>query len=263
MTHMTTSTLPSPIAKPRKAVPTRYETDESKYVGPHRWQIQWWARIVRRLWRHRAYTQWLTQACSRIEIFGEEHLAEINGPCVFVANHQSHVDTLLAHAALPEAIRSRIYFGAAQDRWFVKGKKKLTLKPWYQSLALGNFPILRGGGAGALSYAHWLLQHGQHVFLFPEGTRATNDELGAFKHGATILALENGVPVVPMYLAGLREIRPKGSRDIQRGRASVEFLSPLRFPPGSDVAKSTAVIREQMQHMHRRYDAKAPILQTA
>ena len=124
---MTAATLPSPRVKPRKAIPTRYETDDSKYVGPHRWQIQWWARIVRRLWRHRAYTQWLTQACSRIEIFGEEHLAGIDGPCVFVANHQSHIDTLLAHAALPEAIRSRVYFGAAQDRWFVKGKKKLTL----------------------------------------------------------------------------------------------------------------------------------------
>jgi 1-acyl-sn-glycerol-3-phosphate acyltransferase len=260
MTHMTT---PSPIVKTRKSVPTRYETDESKYVGPHRWQIQWWARIVRRLWRQRAYTQWLTQACSRIEIFGEEHLAAIDGPCVFVANHQSHIDTLLAHAALPEAIRSRLYFGAAQDRWFVKGKKKLTLKPWYQSLALGNFPILRGGGADALAYAHWLLQRGQHVFLFPEGTRATSDELGAFKHGATILALENGVPIVPLYLAGLREIRPKGRLEVQRGPASVEFMSPLRFPTGSDVAATTAVIRERMQRVHRRHETKTPVVKAA
>jgi 1-acyl-sn-glycerol-3-phosphate acyltransferase len=260
---MTATALPAFLVKHRKTVPTLYETDESKYAGPHRWQIQWWARIARRLWRKRAYTRWLTQACSRIEIFGEEHLAGIDGPCVFIANHQSHIDTLLAHAALPEAIRSRIYFGAAQDRWFVKGKRKLTLKPWYQSLALGNFPILRGGGAGALSYAHWLLQHGQHVFLFPEGTRATSDELGAFKHGATILALENGVPVVPMYLAGLREIRPKGSREVQRGPASVEFLSPLRFSSGSDVAASTAAIREQMQRVHRRYAVKAPVVKAA
>jgi 1-acyl-sn-glycerol-3-phosphate acyltransferase len=261
---MTATVLASPIVKPRKSVPTCYETDESKYAGPHHWQIQWWARIVRRLWRQRAYTQWLTQACSQIEIFGEEHLATIDGPCVFIANHQSHIDTLLAHAALPEAVRSRLYFGAAQDRWFVKGKKKLTLKPWYQSLALGNFPILRGGGADALAYAHWLLRHGQHVFLFPEGTRATSDELGVFKHGATLLALENDVPIVPLYLAGLREIRPKGSRDVRRGLASVEFLSPLRFAPNSDVAAATAVIRERMQSVHRRYQqAIAPVEKAA
>jgi len=260
---MTATALASPIVKAHKSVPTLYETDKSKYAGPHRWQIQGWARIVRRLWRQRAYTRWLTQACSRIEIFGEEHLAGVDGPCVFVANHQSHIDTLLAHAALPEAIRSRIYFGAAQDRWFVQGKKKLTLQPWYQSLALGNFPILRGGGANALAYAHWLLQRGQHVFLFPEGTRATSDELGAFKHGATLLALENGVPLVPMYLAGLREIRPKGSREVRRGCATVEFLSPFRFPPGSDVAASTAMIRERLQSVHRRYQAPAPVVQAA
>jgi 1-acyl-sn-glycerol-3-phosphate acyltransferase len=56
-------------------------------------------------------------------------------------------------------------------------------------------------------------------FCFRKG-RATSDELGAFKHGATILALENGVPVVPMYLAGLREIRPKGSARSNAGRTA-------------------------------------------
>ena len=45
-----------------KKVPTLYETDESRYVGPHRWQIQWWARTVRRLMEHRAYTRWLRAA---------------------------------------------------------------------------------------------------------------------------------------------------------------------------------------------------------
>jgi 1-acyl-sn-glycerol-3-phosphate acyltransferase len=251
---MTIATLDANATRrQRKAVPTCYETDESKYVGPHRWQIQWWARIARRLWRRRAYTRWLNQACSRVEIVGAEHLDGLTGPCVFVANHQSHVDTLLAHAALPESIRSRIYFGAAQDRWFVKGKKKLVLKPWYQSLALGNFPILRGGGADALAYAHWLLARGQHVFLFPEGTRAVSDELGPFKHGATLLAIANGVPIVPMYLGGLRNIRPKGSREVVRGPASVEFLAPIRLPYDADVAAATARVRDALQAVHHRH----------
>ena len=164
---MTTALASSP-SKSRKAVPTRYETDESKYVGPHRWH-PWWARIVRRLWRKRAYTQWLTRACSRIEIFGAEHLEGIDGPCVRREPPEPHrhvagtccvtrsdsLANLLRRSAGP-LVRQR--------------QKELTLKPWYQSLALGNFPILRGGGAGC-THAHWLLQHGQHVFLFPEGTR--------------------------------------------------------------------------------------------
>ncbi len=234
-----------------KKVPTLYEADERKYVGPHRWQIQWWAKSVRRIMERRAYTRWLEAACEEIQVNGLEHLDGIEGPCVFIANHTSHLDTLLVHDVMPRAIRRRLYFGAAQDRWFVKGKKKLELKPWYQSLVLGNFPILRGGGARALSYAHWLLRKRQHVFLFPEGTRATGDELGEFKMGAALLALENDVPVVPLYLCGLRAIRPKGSREAVRGSAGVEILAPVRFSPGSDPASATALLQSRLNAVHR------------
>jgi len=233
-----------------KKVPTLYEADESKYVGPHRWQIQPWARAVRRLMRPRVYTRWVDQACEDIEVVGIERLAELDGPAIFIANHQSHLDTLVVHAAVPERIRSRLYFGAAQDRWFVKGKKKLTLKPWYQSLVLGNFPILRGGGKRALSYAGWLLSRRQHVFLFPEGTRATGRDLGEFKHGATLLALELGVPVVPLHLGGLQDMRPKGQREVRRGVARVEFLDPVHFAHDTDVESATALLRNRLNDAH-------------
>ena len=246
------STTPEALVSIRsKKVPTLYEADESKYVGPHRWQIQWWAKGVRRLMEQRAYTRWLDAACAEIHVNGLEHLEDIQGPCVFIANHTSHLDTLLVHGVMPRAVRRRLFFGAAQDRWFVKGKKKLELQPWYQSLVLGNFPILRGGGARALSYAHWLLQNDQHVFLFPEGTRATGDELGEFKMGAALLALENDVPVVPLYLSGLRSIRPKGSREVVRGTAGVEILAPVRFSPGSDPAAATALLQSRLNAVHR------------
>jgi 1-acyl-sn-glycerol-3-phosphate acyltransferase len=236
-----------------KKVPTLYEADESKYAGPHRWQISMWARTVRRLWRYRAYTRWAKQAFSHIDVVGAEHLATLYGPCIFIANHQSHLDTILVHAVLPEKVRSRIYFGAAQDRWFVKGKKKLVLKPWYQSLALGNFPILRGGGTRALAYARWLLDRRQHVFLFPEGTRATSTELGEFKHGAAILALEAGVPVVPIYIAGLQKIRPKGTREAVRGVGGIEILEPVRFSADSDFTAATRLLQDRLGDVHARH----------
>ncbi len=239
-----------------KKVPTLYEADESKYVGPHRWQIRGWARLARRLMRQRAYTRWVDQACEGIDVVGAEHLAELDGPAIFIANHSSHLDTLVVHAAAPEAVRSRLYFGAAQDRWFVKGKKKLVLQPWYQSLVLGNFPILRGGGKRALSYAAWLLGKRQHVFLFPEGTRATGDSLGEFKHGATLLALQLGVPVVPIHLGGLQAMRPKGQREVTRGRPRVEFLKPVSFSEGSDVAAATALLRDRLNRVHQEQQAR-------
>ena len=243
----------APVSIRSRKVPTLYETDESKYVGPHRWQIQWWAKGIRRAMERRAYTRWLEAACADIQVNGLEHLRHLDGPCVFIANHTSHLDTLLIHGVMPRSIRRRLFFGAAQDRWFVRGKKKLELQPWYQSLVLGNFPILRGGGARALSYAHWLLEKKQHVFLFPEGTRAVGDELGQFKMGAALLAIENDIPVVPLYLSGLQAIRPKGSREVRPGRAGVDILAPVRFSPGSDPAAATALLQERLNAVHRRY----------
>lgn len=239
-----------------KKVPQLYEQDAARYAGPHRWQIHSWAKQVRRAWRYRAYTRWFEQAVEHVEVHGMENLKDIDGPCVFIANHSSHLDTIVTQKILPEAIRNKLFYGAAQDRWFVKGKKKLELKPWYQSLALGTFPILRGGGAKALEYAGWLLEKQQHVFLFPEGTRATADILGEFKHGATLLAMQQGVPIVPIYLAGLRDLRPKGSREVNKGKVHVEILPQVSFSPGSDVAAATQCLHRRMSRVHAKY-AKA------
>ena len=117
--------------------------------------------------RPSAYTQWLQQAFTEVEVIGAQHLESVQGPCILVGNHASHLDTLMVDAALPQALRERTFFGAAQDRWFVKGKAKRELQPWYQSFVLGNFPIMRGGGKNALAYAHWLLKKQRCVFLFP------------------------------------------------------------------------------------------------
>ena len=239
-----------------KKVPTLYETDESKYAGPNKLQVQWWARLVRRAFRFHGYTRWLNQACSDLHVSGLENLDGLEGPCIFIANHQSHIDTLVVDAAIPESIRRRLFFGAAQDRWFIKGKKKMSLKPWYQSLVMGNFPILRGGGKRALSYASWLLERGEHVFLFPEGTRAMAGDLGEFKHGATLLAQQLGVPIVPIYLSGLKSIRPKGAREVVRGEAGIHFLKPCRLPADLETAEATAFVRDRVLAVHRQFEGE-------
>jgi len=221
-----------------------------EYAGPHRWQINSPAKVVRRLMRRYAYTRWVDRYCDPLTVKGVEHLAALDGPAIFVANHQSHMDTLVLFEAMPEPVKRNLYFGAAADRWFVKGKKKLVLQPWYQSMVLGNFPIVRGGGAKALAYARWLLQRGCNVCIFPEGTRTTKDELGRFKPGVAILALELGVPVVPVYLWGLREMRPKGALHAKAGPAGVDVFTPVRFANDASVDDATATLRGILSRRH-------------
>jgi 1-acyl-sn-glycerol-3-phosphate acyltransferase len=223
---------------------------EPEYSGPHPWQIQPWARLVRRAMRHRAYTRWVDRYCQPLTVTGTEHLDGLEGPCIVIANHQSHMDSLVLFTALPEKVKGNLYFGAAQDRWYVRGKRKLVLQPWYQSLVLGNFPVTRGGGSKALDYAGWLLEQGCNLALFPEGTRAMNERLGDFRHGVAMLALRYGVPVVPVYLDGLKQMRPKGQRHITPGPASAEIFEPVSFAPGTEVAAATRTLWSILNDRH-------------
>lgn len=229
-----------------QAINQSREMNDVEYGGPHPWQTHSWARAVRRLMRHKEYTRWVEEYCKPLTVVGQDRLDQLCGPAIFIANHQSHMDTPVILESLPEHIQDNIFFGAAADRWFVKGKKKLILQPWYQSMVLGNFPIMRGGGSKTLSYARWLLDQGCNICIFPEGTRAQSDELGEFRHGVTLLARAAGVPVVPVVLQGLREMRPKGSRTITPGPASASILDPIHLSQDIDVETGTAILRDAM-----------------
>lgn len=233
-------------------------TTEVEYGGPHPWQIQPWAKAVRRAMRHKEYTHWVESYCKPLMVDGRENLANLNDPAIFIANHQSHMDTPVIMETLPENVRDNILFGAAQDRWFVKGKEKLILQPWYQSLVLGNFPIMRGGGSKALEYASWLLEQGSHICIFPEGTRAMSDELGEFRHGVSLLALKHKVPVVPIVTKGLRELRPKGARHINPGPVSSSILPPIHFTSGTKVEDATQTLRNSMLEHYQQTVVELP-----
>jgi len=239
------------------------DLEDVRYGGPHPWQIAPWARLVRRALRYRTYTRWVERYCRPLTVKGIKRLDELREPAIFIANHASHLDSLVLFAAMPEHVKARLYFGAAQDRWFVKGKGKLELAPWYQSLVLGNFPIVRGGGSKSLEYAHWLLKQGCHVAIFPEGTRATGDRLGDFRHGVAKLALEANVPVVPVYLDGLRALRPKGQKHARPGPAEVEVLGPVRFGSGMAVPEVTQTLWGMMNVRHRAHQPNVSLQRAA
>ena len=225
---------------------------EGGTVGPHHWQIKWWAKLGRLAFRRHAYGQWVNPYCKPLTITSQEKFKSIKGPCIVIANHTSHMDGLVLHSSLPQSRRWNVYAGAAADRWFVKGRPELVMQPWYQSLAAGSFPIQRGGGSKALDYPKWLLDKGCNLIIFPEGTRSTSRSMAKFRHGVSILALEKKVPVVPVFLTGLRAMRPKGSRELFPGPAGAHILDPLYFDEGTDVPTATKIIFDTMNEVHER-----------
>ncbi len=131
--------------------------------------------------------------------------------------------------------------------------RTITRRHHFKSLALGSFPIQRGGGSRALEHSHWLLEQGAaNLLIFPEGTRSTSRSMARFRHGVSILAIEHGAPVVPCYLTGMNDVRPKGQGQMQLAAVSASFLPPIRFEEGTDVPDATHQIYEALNTVHHR-----------
>ena len=237
---------------------SRLISQSTETTGPHEWQITWWARILRRAFQWHAYSRYTDMYCKPLTITGREHFDSIDGPCIVIANHTSHMDGLVLMMSLPTSVRLRTYTGAAADRWFLKDAKDLAKKPWYQSLAVGSFPIQRGGGSRSLDYPKWLLDQGCNVMVYPEGTRSGSKALGRFRYGVSIMALEKKVPVVPCFLTGLAAMRPKGSRVIRPGPAGAHFLEPVYFDEGTSVPDATRILFDRMNAVHKRVSKYGP-----
>lgn len=223
--------------------------------GPQKWQIKPWAKAARLAMRPYAYSRWRWKYFKPFKVLGAERLKGLKGPCIVIGNHASHLDQYALLGALPTRINSNIYFGAAADRWFLKDRKELTLQPWYQSMVMGLYPIQRGGGSRTLDYPKWLLDQGCNLMLFPEGTRARGNHLSKFKYGVSILALEKNVPVVPIYLEGLREMRPPGTKTIQPGPVTAHILDPIHFDPETSVPDATRMLFNAMNGVHEAVKA--------
>lgn len=228
----------------------RLLSQSAEILGPYKWQVQPWARAVRMLTHDYAYGRWARRFFTQIDVYGKEKFDGVKTPCIVVANHASHYDQYCLMKALPWRVKNNLFFGAAADRWFLKGRKEITLQPWYQSLVNGSYPIRRGGGSSSLDYPKWLLKKGANLMLFPEGTRARGRHLSHFKHGVSILATEFEVPVVPVYLEGLQKIRPPGTRESKPGPVAAHVLDPLYFTKTTPVPAATDQIYQAMRAKH-------------
>ena len=238
------------------ALYVRLMGQSTETTGPHPWQIRWPVQIARRALRNYWIDQHVRAACQPLTVLGRENLDGLARPAIFIANHSSHLDSLVLHSVLPAAHRRFLTFGSAADRFYIKGRKGMTKQGWWNSLAMATFPIRRGAGRATLAHAEWLIDKRWNVAIFPEGTRSTTGKMSTFKAGVAILALAKGVPVVPVFLEGLREIRPKGTREVAPGPVTALIGAPIRFAPGTSVSDATYAMYQAMEALRLRLRAR-------
>lgn len=154
----------------------------------------------------------------RVQITGRHHL-QARRAYILVANHQSAFDIMA------------LYFVRRQFKWIAKEELfRLPFAGW--SMRLAGYIALGRGRAHSIHATYerakdWLSK-GVSVFFFPEGTRSATGKLGAFKRGAFQLAVDAGVPVVPIAVKGTRELLPRHSLVLRRrGRIRIVVHPPL------------------------------------
>lgn len=168
-------------------------------------------------WLVRAVLQPFFHLYFRLSRIGREHVPQ-EGPVIFAANHRSFLDPFV----IATLARRPIYFVAKKELF------ENRLRGWILN-SLGAFPVDRGAGdAGAMETARALLERGEGVLIFPEGTRVRPGALGAPRRGVGRLALETGAPVVPVAVIGTERIR-RGWR-IRPHKVRIRAGRPLHFP---------------------------------
>lgn len=166
-------------------------------------------------------------------------LEQLSGPCIFAANHSSHLDSLMILAALPRAQRERIRIAAAADYWYCTSIRRAAA-------ALFNaFPFPRSGAAG-IKRSIALLREGCSILIYPAGTRAQS---ARFRRGIGLLAASSRCPVIPIAILGSNTIWPKGQLLPHSGRLTVQFGAPLSIDPSLSPGEATSRIEAAVQDL--------------
>ena len=181
----------------------------------------------------------LLRALFRPRIEGLEHVPR-EGAAIIAGNHLSFSDHFLMPAILPR----RITFLAKQEYFTGPGVKGALIASFFR--AAGQIPVDRRGGRAsrsALDEARKVLERGELMGVYPEGTRSHDGRLYKGRTGVAVMALTTGVPVVPCAMVGTFEVQPPGRVLPRIRRVTIRFGEPLSFARFAGMEDHRPVLR--------------------
>lgn len=183
-------------------------------------------------------------------------------PCIYYANHSSHLDGLVIWSCLSGEAREHVHPVAAQDYW-----DKTKFRRYIAQRIFGAVLIARGKkiepvndtehsdsppAENPLDIMQKVLSSGDSLILFPEGTRGDGEQIQDFKAGLWHLSRHNpDVVLVPVYLENLNRVLPKGSRVVVPIICTATFGAPVE-PAGEHEEKADFLLRTRrvLEAMH-------------
>jgi long-chain acyl-CoA synthetase len=198
----------------------------------------------------------------RPSIIGRENLRGHSGPLLIVSNHISDVDFGLIQYALPPRIGRKVATATAGE--VLEKLRSPATSPmflsriyervrWALAVALLNlFPLPRESAfRKSFAYAGEAVDRGYSVLVFPEGKHTEDGALGAFRTGVGLLANNLGIPILPMRIDGLFELKKTGKKFAPSGKIKVRIGKPITFAPETgpeEIARALKNMVENLSH---------------
>ena len=176
----------------------------------------------------------------RPKITGKKHLPK-QGAAILASNHMSFSDSIF----LPLAVPRRITFLAKSEYFTGRGIKGWLMKKFFEGA--GQVPIDRSGGRAseaAVNTAIGILKSGELLGIYPEGTRSPDGKLYRGRTGMARIAIEAGVPVIPVAMIGTYDIQPIGQVFPRIKRVGIAFGEPIDMSQYAGRQRDPAVLRE-------------------
>jgi long-chain acyl-CoA synthetase len=181
------------------------------------------------------------------------------GPMLIIGNHVTAYDGPLILYALPASVRRRVAFAMSAEllldlrRGRGQGSAILNaLAPigyWLITALYNVFPLPRMRGfRRSFAHAGEAMDRGYSVMIFPEGHRSETGKLQRFREGIGLLAKESQVPVLPVALRGMGELRASG-RWVRSGKLEVRVGAPVELGPEATAAEWTAALEAAVQRL--------------
>ena len=203
----------------------------------------------------KAFLRLLCFAYFRVRVEGADRIPK-TGAVIVAPNHRSFVDFLVVGTT---ATRRKAFFMAKDDLWKSKLLGRLLE-------TFGAFPVNRAGADRlALDRAQAVLEQGELLILFPEGTRRSGPKIEDLHEGAAFLAARTGSSIVPVGVGGTSAAMPKGAHVPRPVKVRLIVGSPIAAPErggGGRVARSkvhavTEQLRSELQDLYDRAESSS------
>jgi long-chain acyl-CoA synthetase len=204
----------------------------------------------------------ITSLLSWVRVRGGENLRDLRGPVLFVSNHITYFDHALILSALPGRFRRALAIAQEGERLRLwrrppSGTSRLRrlrrLAQYVLVVTIFNtFSLPKASGfRRSFAFAGESVDRGYSLLVFPEGTRAERPGISPFRGGIGVLASKLGIPVVPVRINGLAELKFAGRRGYALPNSvTVRFGPPVNYPREAEPARITADLERRVKELN-------------